>query len=49
MNLFAINNYVFFDHAWKAALMDCKIITDDPKVSMMNNSDKEIIYASDIL
>lgn len=51
--LFAINNlYVFFSayfyHPSKAALVDSRILRDDPTVSMMNDSDEEIIYSAEM-
>jgi len=53
LTLFAINNlYVFFAayfyHPSKSALLDSRIVRDDPTVSMMNDSDEEIIYSSEM-
>jgi hypothetical protein len=53
LTLFAINNlYVFFSayfyHPSKAAMLDSRIIRDDPTVSMMDDSDEEIIYAAEM-
>lgn len=51
LTIFSISNlYVFFSayfyHPSKASLIESRVFRDDPTISMMNDSDEEIIYAS---
>ena len=53
LTLYSITNlYVFFSAYFycpsKTSSQDSRVVRDDPTISMMNDSDEDIIYASDI-
>ena len=53
LSFYSITNLFVFFCAYfyspsKSALMDSRVLRDDPTISMMNDSDEDIIYASDI-
>lgn len=53
LSLYSITNlYVFFSAYFycpsKTSINDSRVVRDDPTISMMNDSDEDIIYASDI-
>ena len=53
LSLYAISNLYVFLSAYfycptAASLLESRVLRDDPTISMINDSDEDIIYASDI-